>query len=83
MENRDPGRISREDLVILAVQLREALVSHQAEFGTFNEFAKIRTTTDDLIAAITIPDNTGSPREAVGRWISLLVGKPRIPRSLH
>ena len=82
MENRDPGRVSREDLVILAVQLREALVRHQAEFGTFNEFAKTRAIVNDLIAAITITD-PGSSRKAVGRWISVLVGKPCIPRSLH
>jgi hypothetical protein len=60
MENRDPGRISREDLVILAIQLREALVSHQAEFGTFNEFAKARAST------ALPPNSLSSSRPRIG-----------------
>jgi hypothetical protein len=78
--------VSREELIRLAIKLREDLVSYGEQFGGRLGFAAVMNSADALILAITEPEEfrlSPSPPKNASQVHLVPGGRRSIPTSLH
>jgi hypothetical protein len=78
--------ISQEELVLLAIRLRNDLVDCGDKLGSCRDFAELKNSADELVVAILEPVEfkpSGCAPNELARLYRFPTKKGSIPRSLH
>ncbi len=83
MDNSDDGLVSKEELIRLAIKLRQDLLNYEDKLGSRRDFAELMGSANALVVAILEPVAFTSPPWEAAQSVPFPRGRRCIPGSLH